>query len=68
MVDMKDAHILEAQCQKCGEIFNPLDIDDLEHTVDMDGEECGGDGILLGGYFLSQPDPFGGSETEKDND
>lgn len=42
--------IFEAKCQKCGETFNPADDRDLEHGIRDDGEECGGQGTLLGWY------------------
>lgn len=40
--------ILEAQCGKCGETFNPHREDELEHYAREDGTECGGTGELLG--------------------
>lgn len=41
-------HIIEARCGKCGELFNPCDEDDTVHIQRMDGEECGGQGVILG--------------------
>ena len=40
----------EARCQDCGEIFNPVSNEDLEHVERLDGEPCGGQGILSGGW------------------
>lgn len=42
--------ILEAQCSKCGQTFNPADEDDLIHAETLMGQECGGKGNLLGQY------------------
>ena len=42
----------EARCTLCGETFNPVDDDDLEHAERADGVPCGGDGALLG-YWLA---------------
>lgn len=41
---------IEAICHKCGEHFNPNDMDDTEHISRNDGSECGGEGEILGGY------------------
>ena len=38
----------EARCLRCGETFNPMDADDLEHCEREDGVECGGQGEMLG--------------------
>ena len=38
----------EARCKKCDEIFNPVDEDDLIHLTRADGEDCGGEGEMLG--------------------
>lgn len=47
----------EAECQKCGETFNPHPEDceccghdgsNLEHWQRNDGEECGGQGVVVG--------------------
>lgn len=38
----------EARCTRCGDHFCPLDEDDLEHVERVNGEPCGGEGILLG--------------------
>lgn len=40
--------IIEAECQKCGEIFNPHTEEELEHYVREDGTECGGEGVITG--------------------
>lgn len=41
--------MIEAQCQKCGESFNPSDPDDLTHETSwVTGTECGGRGIIVG--------------------
>jgi hypothetical protein len=42
--------ILEARCQRCHEIFNPADEEDLTHLVRYDGEECGGPGVIFGSW------------------
>jgi hypothetical protein len=54
----------EAQCQKCGEIFNPADENDLEHGMRDDEQECGGQGVLLGGW-TSPPHPGDNPMTQK---
>lgn len=41
---------LEARCTECGETFNPIDEDDLVHIERLDGEECGGQGELVGEF------------------
>lgn len=33
---------LEAVCDRCGELFNPADLDDLDHVADGSGRPCGG--------------------------
>jgi hypothetical protein len=38
--------IIEAICGKCGEVFNPLDDDDIIHIVTEMGDECGGRGEI----------------------
>jgi hypothetical protein len=50
--DMNKCHYvaIEAICHKCGEHFNPNDMDDTEHISRNDGSECGGEGEILGGY------------------
>jgi hypothetical protein len=40
--------MLEAQCPKCGETFNPDDETDLEHIQTIDDITCGGTGVLAG--------------------
>lgn len=40
--------MIEARCTKCGEVFNPIDMDDTEHIQCLNGEECGGQGIITG--------------------
>lgn len=40
----------EVECTRCGECFNPADENDLEHVARLDGEECGGEGVLLGSW------------------
>lgn len=45
--------MIEAECQECKEIFMPNDEEDIEHVVRLDGKECGGLGIILGRYILS---------------
>lgn len=40
----------EARCTRCGEHFCPADEDDLEHVERVNGEPCGGEGILLGAW------------------
>lgn len=39
---------IAAECQKCGEGFNPSDEDDLEHIARADGTPCGGHGQIVG--------------------
>lgn len=38
----------EARCLKCGETFNPAGPDDLIHLATEDGQECGGQGHMVG--------------------
>lgn len=45
-------HIIEARCKRCNEAFNPLDMEDLEHLMRADGQECGGQGEILGTYHV----------------
>lgn len=40
----------EAICEKCGEVFNPVDDQDLEHIEKSDGTPCGGQGELTGSW------------------
>lgn len=45
--------MIEARCQKCGETFNPHPSDGegwLTHYADEMGDECGGDGVVVGDY------------------
>jgi len=43
--------MIEAECERCGGIFVPQDEDDLIHLWDEEkGEECGGQGKILGVY------------------
>jgi hypothetical protein len=42
--------MLEAECSKCGETFNPADEEDLEHLVTEAGVECGGAGTITGSW------------------
>ena len=41
----------EAECQRCGETFTPLDEGDLIHLMRADETECGGQGTLTGEWF-----------------
>lgn len=53
--------IFEAVCRECGETFNPNDEDDTIHAVRMnsDGEECGGQGDIVGTWgYNPQVDYF----------
>lgn len=58
-------HIREARCGKCGETFNPHGEgeEDLEHWARESGEECGGQGRMVGRYYATgeglmfEPDP-----------
>lgn len=38
---------LEACCPKCGEPFLPADEDNLEHIETVNGERCGGIGVIV---------------------
>jgi hypothetical protein len=60
--------MLEAKCQKCGETFNPDDVNDVLHIMREDGKFCGGLGHIEGEYqkptghdpkrcTLENPDP-----------
>lgn len=42
--------ILEAECRKCGETFNPSDVEDIIHVIREDGSFCGGTGDIQGEY------------------
>lgn len=42
---------LEARCETCGETFNPDGEDDLVHLSRHDDTECGGQGVITGGWF-----------------
>lgn len=50
-------HIREARCGECGEIFNPVDDDDLIHGARGNGDPCGGRGVMLGAYYLGGVGP-----------
>lgn len=50
--------MLEAQCSKCGEVFVPhsdseedLIHGEIQYTEGRIGEECGGQGTILGQWF-----------------
>lgn len=42
--------ILEARCTRCGQTFNPADVDDLEHVETSEEVPCGGRGELVGSW------------------
>jgi hypothetical protein len=63
--------MLEARCQKCGEVFVPHSADDedlvhgeIQYTDGRIGEPCGGVGVILGEWIgpdevpLEYDDPF----------
>jgi hypothetical protein len=39
---------IEARCSKCDETFIPADLDDTVHVARSDGDECGGQGQIIG--------------------
>lgn len=43
-----DWSLLEAQCLVCGGTFIPADEDDTIHLVTDAGDDCGGQGVILG--------------------
>ena len=43
--------ILEAECQKCLQTFNPADENDLIHIETAGGNPCGGLGIITGEWI-----------------
>lgn len=45
----------EAKCRKCREAFSPADENDLTHLERLDGQECGGQGELVGGWVGRLP-------------
>lgn len=44
--------ILEAECQKCKEVFIPENEEDTEHIAREDGTPCGGEGVIYGAWQL----------------
>lgn len=52
---MSSPRIREAECERCGETFNPHGDgrENLEHWAREDGEECGGQGRMVGRYYTS---------------
>lgn len=48
--------MLEAKCSVCGETFNPRDVFDIIHIAKENGDECGGEGIILGEWIIGRGD------------
>lgn len=40
--------MIEARCGKCGEVFNPNDMEDTIHIEQLDGTPCEGQGEITG--------------------
>lgn len=43
--------MLEATCGKCGETFNPADVQDIIHMTKEEGSFCGGTGQIVAEYL-----------------
>jgi hypothetical protein len=54
----EEPYLLEAECGRCGETFNPDNDQDLMHEVDSKGVYCGGHGELKGEYFRWVQNPL----------
>lgn len=42
--------MLEALCGRCGETFNPADVEDFRHVAREDGTPCDGPGVIMGAW------------------
>lgn len=45
---------MTGRCLKCGEPYIPDSDDDLVHLMREDGEDCGGEGVITGGWGLQR--------------
>lgn len=52
--------MLEAECTRCKETFNPESpkAEDIIHGHRLDGEDCGGIGIITGKWIADDEEPL----------